>query len=170
MIEFLFSMFLVPLFPDLEDPQVTHAEVLMTVERRLNEMNSKPTLVTADLALESLDKAVMDTPDLPPITGRLFRWSSESLTEEAERMYAIGQSAAALRMTGLIQSSGTKVAILNDGKEDLVVGLGSYVLDAYRVTSLGQGQIVLSPVDSKSGGKRIELSLMPVITPEGVNK
>ena len=87
-------------------------------------------------------------------------------TREADRRAAVNLSAESLRLTGLIESAGQRVAILNDGHVDHVVGVGSYVLGTYKVTSFGPGQVVLSRIDSRAGEKRLELNLMPVNIPE----
>ncbi|MFN7507192.1 MAG: hypothetical protein ACK5Q1_16715, partial [Limnobacter sp.] len=104
--------------------------------------------------------------DLPLITGRLFQWASAEGSEAASLSAAIDSAAETLRLTGLIESAGQRVAILNDGQKDHVVGVGSYVLGAYKVTSFGPGRVVLSPINSVAGGKRLELNLMPVNTSE----
>lgn len=167
MIDVLFSLLLVPLIPALEDPSVTHAATLSNLEQRLNQSRNTP---AANLDVVAANSSLMiDKPEeLPLITGRVFEWSSSAVTKQKAQIDEIGQTVEALRLTGVIESSGQRVAILNDGHSDHVVGVGSYVLNAYRVSSLDSGNVVLLPVDGWTKGKRLELKLMPGSTPGGL--
>lgn len=165
MIEFLFSALLVPLFPDLESPATRHAQNLSELQRRLNEDRNRVVAqgLTPDEAAAEASLALgTDVADLPKITGRVFAWSAAQarLANESSEGGG-GLSAESLRLTGVIESSGQRVAILNDGQVDHVVGLGSYVMDSHKVIALTQRQVVLSPIDSKARGKNLELNLTP---------
>lgn len=165
MMDFLFGILLVPFFPQLDDPQENYAATMDRLEQRLNAGQWQVGSVAEpkDSGDVQLDSALsVRAMDLPPITGRLFQWSGTQSGHEANRQAAVNLSLQSLRLTGLIESAGQQVAILNDGQVDHVVGVGSYVLDTYRVTSFGPGQVVLSPLDPRAGGKRLELSFMPV--------
>lgn len=167
MIDALFSLLLVPFIPALEDPSVTHAATLNALEQRLNQSRNTP-LANPDAETVS-SSLLVDTPErLPLITGRVFEWSSSAVASEQAQVDEIGRTVEALRLTGVIESSGQRVAILNDGHTDHVVGVGSYVLNAYRVSSLDSGNVVLMPVAGWAKGKRLELKLMPGSTPGGL--
>lgn len=169
MMDFLFSILLVPFFPELGDPQDNHAVAMAELGQRLNAGQRQAGNVSEpedSRALQHTGNLSVRAADLPPITGRLFQWSSTQWGDEADRRAAVNLSAESLRLTGLIESAGQRVAILNDGHVDHVVGVGSYVLGTYKVTSFGPGQVVLSRIDSRAGEKRLELNLMPVNIPE----
>ncbi|MCR2745943.1 hypothetical protein [Limnobacter parvus] len=169
MIEYLFSMLLVPLLPALENPDIGHAESLMALEQRLNQgRNSSVRVSEAKAPGDDELTLASNTESLPAITGRLFEWSSNLLVSEQARIDDLGRAVGSMRLTGIIESSGQRVAILNDGQRDYVVGVGSYVLNAYRVNSLGAGNVVLLPVDGRARGKPLELKLMPGVTPGGL--
>lgn len=164
MIHYLFSLLLVPFLPMLEDPVLRHDEALKVVEQRLHPKDR------AEQGL--LAQAVLAAPEeqksLPPITGRLFEWSTLAAQAKVDQTASPGGiSADALRLTALIESGGQRVAILNDGQKDHVIGVGSYVLDTYRVVSFGSNQVVLAPIDGQSGGKPLQLNLMPGVLPRG---
>lgn len=157
MIDFLFSMLLVPLLPELGDPHINHAEAISTLQKRLSE---KPPITPVEVVAQPSNMLISSGESLPAISGRLFEWSNAALKEDSDPLEAVDLSAESLRLTGLIESAGQKVAILNDGEDDYVVGLGSYVLGVYKVASFGPGRVVLRRVDGRSGEKRIELNLM----------
>lgn len=169
MIETLFSLLLVPLMPALGDPFVNHAAALAAVERTLQQGRNVQSAAPNVDAVASELPLLTDTPEsLPLITGRLFAWSNVQRSEEQALGDELGITTEALRLTGLIESSGQRVAILNDGQRDHVVGVGSYVLNAYRVNALNSDHVVLLPVDGWTKGKRLELKLMPGATPGGL--
>ncbi|VWX34428.1 conserved hypothetical protein [Limnobacter sp. 130] len=167
MMDFLFSILLVPFFPELDDPRRNHAGAITELEQRLS-AGQKQAVGEAEPSQDHLKSKgstlSIESAELPPITGRLFQWSSSQWGDEANRRAAIDLSAESLRLTGLIESAGHQVAILNDGQMDHVVGVGSYVLGLYKVTSFGPGRVVLSRIDARAGDKRLELNLMPVNT------
>lgn len=176
MISFLFSMILVPWLPELDDPKKTHATAIATIESRLSDNFGDPfvnppgqaplnpaTTVTAPVP----NILVSSVETLPSITGRLFEWSNREVGEP-DPFATVDLAAKALRLTGLIDSAGQKVAILSDGEEDHVVGLGSYVLGAYKVAAFGPGRVVLVRIDSREGEKRLELNLMREETSGGL--
>lgn len=165
MIEFLFSLLLVPMLPELADPAESHAVALRELGQRLNQGQQSFEGVGRGLVAKAQpDSLIPDPSRLPLITGRLFEWSSMNSKAEQDQRAAYGLSAESLQLTGLIESSGQRVAILNDGEKDHVVGVGSYVLGSYKVVALGLGQAVLMPLDAKTGGKRLELNLMPDVS------
>ncbi|WP_334119130.1 hypothetical protein [Limnobacter sp.] len=165
MIEFLFSLLLVPVLPELEDPAERHAVALKGLEQRLNQGRQGAGGAVGRLVAAPQPEALSpDSSRLPAITGRLFEWSSVNSLAEQGQVAAYGLSAESLQLTGLIESSGQRVAILNDGEKDHVVGLGSYVLGTYQVVAFGRGQVVLMPLDTKTGGKRLELNLIPGVS------
>lgn len=169
MMNFIFSILLVPLFPQLGDPQENHAAATTELQQRLNVGQKQAGGFSEPLdtrVLQPVNTLGVRKVDLPPITGRLFQWSTTQWGDEANRRATVELSAGSLRLTGLIESAGQRVAILNDGQVDHVVGIGSYVLGLYKVTSFGTGKVVLSRIDSRAGEKRLELNLMPVNTPE----
>lgn len=169
MMDFLFAILLVPFFPELDDPKDKHAAAMAELGQRLNAGQKQAGVVSGPVDSSALQHArtlSVRAADLPPITGRLFQWSTAQWGDEADRRAAVDLSADSLRLTGLIESAGQRVAILSDGQADHVVGVGSYVLGLYKVTSFGPGQVVLSRIDSRAGEKRLELNLMPVNTPE----
>lgn len=169
MMDYLFSLLLVPLMPSLANPEVTHSEALTTLEQRL-EQGRQATLNQSTEAMVPAEPARLNTEKdaLPVITGRVFEWSSRESADVQTQNAALGRFAESLRFTGEIESSGQRVAILNDGEQDHVVAVGSYVLNSYQVTALGQGTVVLMPLDGWSGGKRLELKLMPGFEPGGL--
>ena len=160
MIEFIFSALLVPLLPALADPAVSHDRTLSELQSRLNQARqAQPAAVAADLSAD--DPQTLSDPPLPVISGRLFAWS-KSITETGQpTTVTAAVSAQSLRLTGLIETSGQYVGILNDGEKDHVVGVGSYVMNAYRVVSLGKRRMVLMPLDRQTGGMPLELDLLP---------
>lgn len=160
MMDFLFASLLVPFFPELDDPRKKHAATMVAFEQRLNASQAQLTHDSKPLEISPTVALSIRATDLPPITGRLFQWSSAQQNVEANRSAALDLLAESLRLTGLIESAGHRVAILNDGHVDHVVGVGSYVLGAYRVTSVGPGQVVLSRLDARVGDKRLELNLI----------
>lgn len=169
MIEFLFSLLLVPLVPALQNPDIGHAESLGALEQRLNQ-GRNASLTVSEANVPDSEKSILASSSeyLPPITGRLFEWSSNVLASEQARQDELGRTVESMRLTGVIESSGQRVAILNDGQRDHVVGVGSYVLNAYRVNSLSAGNVVLLPVDGRTRGKPLELKLMPGAAPGGL--
>jgi hypothetical protein len=161
MIDYLFSLLLVPIFPQLADPVLTHAVAMKELEDRLLWGRNPPPVKSGSIPSINLSEELNSNPaNLPPISGRLLEWSSSQVAEEQNRQFVIGLSAGLLRLTGMIEASGQRAAILNDGQQDHVVGVGSYVLNAYRVASIGKEQIVLMAVDPRLGNKRLELNLI----------
>jgi len=160
MIEFIFSALLVPLLPALADPAVSHDRALKALQARLNQAQlAQPAPVVAELSPSAPQLTV--APSLPVISGRLFAWSKGAADEGQQSPAAPAVSAQSLRLTGLIETSGQYVGILNDGEKDHVVGVGSYVMDTYRVVSLGKRRMVLMPLDHQAGGAPMELGLLP---------
>ena len=161
MIEYLFTFLLVPLIPSLADPAANHAATLTTLEQRMNQgLQASSTVVDASLVMSEPVKLNTKVAELPPITGRMFGWSAPKSMGDQVESAELEKFVGSLRFAGEIESSGKRVAILNDGEQDHVVGVGSYVLGVYKVTSLGRGKVVLTPVDGWTGGKRLELNLM----------
>jgi hypothetical protein len=163
MMDFLFAILLVPFFPELGDPKEKHAMAMAELVQRLN--TGQKQAVVAPEFIEQPSSLSVRVEDLPPITGRLFQWASIEGGDGLGQGDAIDLSAESLRLTGLIETAGQRVAILNDGEKDHVVGVGSYVLGAYKVTSFGPGRVVLSPIHARAGGKRLELNLMQANIP-----
>lgn len=167
MMDYLFSMLLVPFFPSLDDPRTNHASTIAVIQQRLSagqepeKRDLNPGRDNSGSEFSALSKG---STELPPITGRLFQWSSTQSGDESRRLAALDSLAESLRLTGLIESSGQQVAILSDGKVDHVVGLGSYVLGVYKVTSFGPGRIVLSGIGTSARTKSLELNLIPLNT------
>ena len=160
MIEFIFSALLVPLLPALADPAVSHDLALKGLQARLNQAQlAQPGAVAAELLPSEPQPNTRLA--LPAISGRLFDWSKTSADATGQPSLAVGASAQSLRLTGLIETSGQYVGILNDGEKDHVVGVGSYVMDAYRVVSLGKRRMVLMPLDKQTGAAPLELGLLP---------
>lgn len=169
MIEFLFSLLLVPLVPALENPGIGHAKSLEAMEQRLNQ-GKNAYLTVPEVTVPDAEKSnlAINPELLPPITGRLFEWSNNVVVSEPTNQGAQDRPVESMRLTGILESSGQRVAILNDGQRDYVVGVGSYVLDAYRVNSLSAGKVVLLPLDERAKGKPLELNLMPGAAPGGL--
>lgn len=160
MIEFIFSALLVPLLPSLADPAATHSQALKELQTRLNQAQLAPPITTA--AESSPGELKLTTAAaLPAISGRLFDWSKSSADLAVQQSIAVAVSAQSWRLTGLIETSGQYVGILNDGEKDHVVGVGSYLMDAYRVASLGNGRMILMPLDSQAGSAPLQLDLLP---------
>lgn len=160
MIEFIFSALLVPLMPALADPAVSHDPALKDLRARLDQSQSaQPALVPVELLPSKPQPSTKLS--LPAISGRLFDWTRNSADATGQPSMAVGASAQSLRLTGLIETSGQYVGILNDGEKDHVVGVGSYVMDAYRVVSLGKRRMVLMPLDKQAGAAPVELGLLP---------
>lgn len=160
MIEFIFSALLVPFLPALADPVVSHEQALKALQARLNQAQiAKPAAVAAELSPSA--SQLTTAPSLPVISGRLFAWSKSAADTELPSSVTTAVSAQSLRLKGLIETSGQYVGILNDGEKDHVVGVGSYVMDAYRVVSLGKRRMVLMPLDRQAGGAPLELGLLP---------
>lgn len=160
MIEIIFSALLVPLLPALTDPAISHGRALKELQARLNQAQL---VLPADVATESLadESSRKNSLALPEISGRLFDWSRSSADAGGQPDMVVGVSAQSLRLTGLIETSGQYVGILNDGEKDYVVGVGSYVMDTHRVVSLGKRRMVLMPLDDQAGGAPLELELLP---------
>lgn len=160
MIEFIFSTLLVPLLPALANPAVSHDQALKELQSRLGQVqHAQP--VSMESKLSSAEPQLKPSLALPVISGRLFDWSNSSKNESGQSSIEIGVSAQSLRLTGVIETSGQYVGILNDGEKDHVVGVGSYVMDAFRVVSLGKRRLVLMPIDSRAGSAPVELGLLP---------
>lgn len=161
MISALFSLLLVPVMPHLEDPVLNHGTRLAELQQRLktDEATQPPVQVlNKELALPAAE--------LPLITGRIFDWSNKGKAEQQQEVL-LDNAVEALRLTGIIESSGQRVAILNDGQRDHVVGQGSYVLNAYQVASLDGATVVLVPISRQVGRKKLELNLLPQATAGG---
>lgn len=169
MIELLFSLLLVPLLPELADPAESHSAALRELDRRLSRGGPNSIAFTEGSAVSpSPDVLALDAPSLPVITGGLFEWSNiSSITSQGDVTSSLS-SVASLRLTGLIEISGQRVAILNDGEKDHVVGIGSYVLNTHRVKTLGRRHVVLMPLNVDAGDARLELNLMPGDLPRGL--
>lgn len=168
MMEFIFSMLLVPLLPELGDPHINHASAITALEGRLSEKRSdKLTKKPVEGAVTPAHSLIASAEALPAISGRLFQWSDVEKGGNPNGLEAVDLLAESLRLTGLIESAGQKVAILNDGQDDHVVGVGSFVLGTYKVASFGPGRVVLFRIDSRSGERRLELNLIQEETPGG---
>lgn len=168
MIEFLFSVLLIPVLPELADPSDNHSVAIKEIDRRLSRSreNASPSIQGSTVGATP-ETSSLEAPDLPIITGGLFEWSSTKPINTEGEETAGGLSTASLRLTGLIDISGQRVAILSDGEKDHVVGVGSYVLNTYQVVALGSRNAVLKPLDQGSGGARLELNLMADDLPRG---
>jgi hypothetical protein len=168
MIELLFSLLLVPILPELADPAENHSSALRELDRRLSRGGPNSIAFTEGSAVSpNPDVLALDSPSLPVITGGLFEWSNINPITSQGEVAVNGLSAVSLRLTGLIEISGQRVAILNDGEKDHVVGIGSYVLNTHRVETLGRRHVVLMPLNVEAGGTRLELNLMPGDLPGG---
>lgn len=169
MIELIFSLLLVPILPELADPVESHSMALRELDRRLSRGGPNSIGVAENAAAgPSANVLVSDSPSLPVITGWLFEWSNINSIVSLGEVAVSGLSAVSLRLTGLIEISGQRVAILNDGEKDHVVGIGSYVLNTHRVETLGRRHVVLMPLNVEAGGARLELNLMPGDLPRGL--
>ncbi|MBU0784782.1 MAG: hypothetical protein KJ798_05370 [Gammaproteobacteria bacterium] len=174
MIEFLFSLLLVPMLPELADPAESHSTALKELDRRLSRGGPGSMEFTEGSVIDplpgvspTLNMLNPGSSSLPVITGGLFEWSSITPMSGQGYETAGGSSAASLRLTGLIETSGQRIAILNDGEKDHVVGVGSYVLNTHKVVTLGRRHAVLIPLDVETGGARLELNLIPGDLPRG---
>ena len=166
MIEFLFSALLVPVLPELADPTETHAVAIKEIDKRLTRSREGAELpADASTPLETLTS---NQPELPVITGGLFGWSKVKPVANQGNADVASSPSIQLRLTGLMDISGQRVAILNDGAKDHVVGVGSYVLDTYQVVALGPKNAVLKALGQGSGAERLELNLMPGELPRGL--
>ncbi|MEQ9108434.1 MAG: hypothetical protein RLO04_13295 [Limnobacter sp.] len=169
MMEFIFSLLLVPIIPELADPMESHSMAMNELNRRLSrggpgsiEFANAPAVVDAVPVISGSESS-----SLPVITGGLFGWSDIKPMLRQGDEATNGSVSASLRLTGLIETSGQRIAILNDGEKDHVVGIGSYVLNTHRVEALGRRHIVLMPLDVETGGERLELNLMPGVLSRG---
>lgn len=174
MMEFLFSLLLVPILPELADPEESHSTALRELDRRLSRGGPGSMELAegavADPGLNaSATAAMLNTPplSLPAITGGLFEWSNIRSVSNLGDQTAGGSAPVSLRLTGLIETSGQRVAIINDGDKDHVVGVGSYVLNTHRVEALGRRHAVLMPLNVEAGAARLELNLMSGDMPGG---
>ena len=164
MISLLFSLLLVPLLPELANPADQHSDDLSLLAQRIRQ--SQEILPQAPGVVAQTE--IASVRDLPVITGRLFEWSATQRNAKGEVPAADDLPVETLRLTGMIESAGQRVAILNDGQQDHVVAVGSYVLNAYKVISFGANRVVLMPLDGLAGGKPLELNLMPGNVPGGL--
>ncbi|BET27287.1 Tfp pilus assembly protein PilP [Limnobacter thiooxidans] len=164
MISFLFSLLLVPLLPELANPADQHSDDLNLLAQRIRQSQEILPQTPMDLTQAQVESAR----DLPLITGRLFDWSATQRNAKGEVPAANDLPVETLRLTGMIESAGQRVAILNDGQKDHVVAVGSYVLNTYKVISFGVNRVVLMPLDGLAGGKPLELNLMPGTLPGGL--
>lgn len=147
MIGALISLLLQPLLPSLEDPRGLHAAEMVKVFGVL-EKTSQP--VAVDPALLAFTPP---TPaPLPVITGRLLGQSVATANGVSK-----GEPKPVWTLTGVIQSAGQRVAILNDGARDHVVAQGSLVNRQFRVDSLTATSAMLVPV---SGEQRKPIQLI----------
>ena len=164
MISLLFSLLLVPLMPELANPADQHSDDLSLLAHRIRQSQEILPSPPVDLAQVQVESAR----DLPVITGRVFDWSATQRNAKGEVATANDLPVDTLRLTGMIESAGQRVAILNDGEQDHVVAVGSYVLNTYKVISFGVNRVVLMPLDGLAGGKPLELNLMPGTLPGGL--
>lgn len=164
MISLLFSLLLVPLLPELANPTDQHSDDLSLLAQRIRQSQEMLPVPPIDL----VQVQVENERDLPLITGRLFDWSVTQRNAKGEVLTANDPHVDRLRLTGMIESAGQRVAILNDGQKDHVVAVGSYVLNTYKVISFGANRVVLMPLDGLAGGKPLELNLMPGNVPGGL--
>jgi hypothetical protein len=164
MISFLFSLMLVPLLPELANPADQHSDDLSLLAHRIRQSQEILPSRPVGLAQEPVESAR----DLPVITGRLFDWSETQRDAKGKVQTANDLPVETLRLTGMIESAGQRVAILHDGQQDHVVAVGSYVLNTYKVISFGANRVVLMPLDGLAGGKPLELNLMPGSVPGGL--
>ncbi|HEX4856431.1 MAG TPA: hypothetical protein VFV28_06425 [Limnobacter sp.] len=161
MISSLFALLLVPVFPGLEESQYRHGPALAELERQLEAARTLQSPAGQEKGgMTASQRLTLPVPELPAITGRIFDWSENDQNMSLRREGQVEGIAETLRLTGVIEAGGQQVAILHDGREDHVVGLGSYVLNAYKVTALGRGKVELTPVIERAGVKRIQLNLV----------
>jgi hypothetical protein len=164
MISFLFSLLLVPFLPELANPADQHSDDLSLLAQRIRQSQEILPAPPMDLVQDQVE----NERDLPVITGRLFDWSETQRNAKGGVQTANDLPVETLRLTGMIESAGQRVAILNDGQQDHVVAVGSYVLNTYKVISFGANRVVLMPLDGLAGGKPLELNLMPGTLPGGL--
>jgi hypothetical protein len=164
MISTLFSLLLVPLLPELANPADQHSADLNLLAQRIRQSQEILPRTPEDLAPAQPD----NTRSVPVITGRLFDWSASQRNAQGAVSLAQDLPVETLRLTGMIESAGQRVAILHDGEKDHVVAIGSYVLNTYKVISFGANRVVLMPLDGLAGGKPLELNLMPGTLPGGL--
>lgn len=178
MIAFLISLLLLPFVPQLQNPQDKYAEQLASVMKYLEQ--SKP------VALDIQDPATLANPQslseagpttLPEglekkspeiIQGLLLKNqldAEDSALTESDSESNPAPTLSSLVLTGVLSVGKDRVAILNDGVNDYVVGKGSYVLGVLKVNSVGNQSV--SMTDSRSGkeNKQIELSLQEAALP-----
>jgi hypothetical protein len=162
MINSIFALLLVPLFPGLADPDSAHGPALQALESKLAQGRSGLQAAGQDVGNIAPGKELLlNPPALPLITGRIFGWSSKTGSDQFQPEADFTLVAESLRLTGMIESSGQRVAIVNDGQKDHVLALGSYLMNTYQVTSVGPGKLVLLPVSAMAGAKKIELNMAP---------
>ncbi|WP_370262837.1 hypothetical protein [Limnobacter sp.] len=151
MIEWLVSMFLVPLFPALESPQAVHGATLAQLMDRL-EQSDLPTT-----ALERPADSPVKQVKLPAVSGRALERRSEALASVG------GESAtdaiAGLSLTGVVESAGRRFAIVTHGPDDHVVAEGSHVLGVAKVIQVKEDSLTLKTHTGPEAGKTIQLHL-----------
>lgn len=161
MMAYLFSLLLVPMFPELESPNLVHGSALLNIRQQLRPDSGLIAPPGPVAEVRSADETLsLASAKLPTITGRIFGWSSSQAVQEAMQLAAISRSVSALRYTGMIESAGQKAGILSNGQEEYVVGVGSYLLDHYKVVFMNKAKIVLMPLDQRTGGQSLELNLV----------
>ena len=153
MIDFLFSFLLVPLEPALENPQTLYAGQLTEIVQRLDKSQEVHPALDPEL--------FKPKPVVQPETPKgILLINTLPKPEEGKSPAGLSSEAlATLSLTGVMQVGKGKVAILNDGVNDHVLALGSYLLNSMQVSFIGNDRIRLTPIQQTAESKDIELIL-----------
>ncbi|MDH4396600.1 MAG: hypothetical protein QE278_13055 [Limnobacter sp.] len=170
MIELLFQWLLIPAFmPGMVDQSKEVQTRLEAVHMRLSQIDKEQmqflqtpaNLVSVSMNTDSPPVDV-DRPALPRVTGRVLGdfWVPEvdlaSLSTTPATPNETPQSELALR--GVLKVGNSRVAIVSQGDDEHVLGVGSYLMNKYQVREIGPGHVQLHWLKGKGADVRLTLS------------
>lgn len=157
MIELVFQWLLIPAFmPGMADQSQEIQSRLEAVQSRLSQIDKE------QMQLIQSPNHFVERVSLPRVTGRVLgdAWSPESeLDSQATTPAGVAdtpQSELALR--GVLKVGNSRVAIISQGENEHVLGVGSYLINKYQVREIGPGHVQLHSLKGKEADVRLTLT------------
>ncbi|NJM31744.1 MAG: hypothetical protein HC848_01225 [Limnobacter sp.] len=141
---------------DVHGPQLE--SILASVHEAQVAISQPVAVESVPINLDTILPPVLTEGQLPPISGRLLDKPNSSQIQTAEGSEV--RAAEHIQLLGIVQNGLQRVAVINDGTQERIVGMGSFVLDAYKVVGIGSRSIRLAALSAQREGlKPLEIQM-----------
>lgn len=164
MIELILNLLLVPLLPEWGDQSVQVNNGLQQIQFKLADLERqrKESVDQTDQVVAAMDspRRVESSESIlgaqPVLAGRLLTGLAPDTLGQQARTLNEGVGQLALR--GVLHTGQTRLAIVSSGDKEHVLTVGSYLLEAYRVSQIGRAEVQLVGVQPKVADVRLTLN------------